>query len=164
MCSNEVPQQVMNNIYEEVKTPYKYGLVVVPENDSFKVDCPTVFRRNDSWYMSYIVFDGRGYETWLAKSDDLLNWQTLDGILSFNTDTTKWDASQKAGYMSLVDTKWGGDYSVAQTGAVYSFRNNIFQPRDNSPKISPRKGGIVSTARRTISLNMGAKDLGSNPE
>jgi predicted GH43/DUF377 family glycosyl hydrolase len=107
-----VPDTKMKAIYEEVKTPYKYGLVIVPKNDSQKIDCPTVFKRNGTWYMSYIVFDGRGYETWLAKSDDLLNWQTLHKILKFNEDTINWDASQKAGYVSLIDTKWGGKYAL----------------------------------------------------
>ncbi len=43
-------------------------------DDSKKIDCPTVFRKGDTWYMTYIVFDGRGYETWLSESKDLLQW------------------------------------------------------------------------------------------
>ena len=39
----EVPQQVMQKIYDEVKTPYKYGLVVTPENDSKKNRLPFGF-------------------------------------------------------------------------------------------------------------------------
>lgn len=113
----------MQAVYAEVKTPYKYGLVVVPKNDSQKVDCPTVFRRNGQWYMSYIVFDGRGYETWLAKSNDLLNWITLERVLLFspmlNGDTTTWDASQKAGYAALVNTEWGGNYALQQYKGKY---------------------------------------------
>lgn len=114
-----VPDQQMQAIYQEIKTPFKYGLVVVPKNDSQKVDCPTVFRKGKMWYMSYIVFDGRGYETWLAKSRDLLNWQTLGRILAHSSDTTQWDASQKAGYLSLVNTKWGGDYSLQKFNKNY---------------------------------------------
>lgn len=106
-----VPQPVMEQVYNEVKTPYKYGLVVVPPNDAKKLDCPTVFRKRGDWYMTYIQFDGRGYETWLAKSGDLLAWQTLGPLLSFSSDTTVWDAHQKAGYPSLIDTKWEGDYA-----------------------------------------------------
>ena len=58
---NTVPPEKMQSIYEEVKTPYKYGLVIVPKNDSQKIDCPTVFRKGKMWYMSYIMFDGKGY-------------------------------------------------------------------------------------------------------
>ncbi len=109
----------MNEIYNEVKTPYKFGLVVVPKSDSQMLDCPTVFRKGRSWYMSYIMFDGRGYETWLAKSNDLLNWQTLGRMLSFSKDSTLWDANQKAGYMALVDTKWGGAYAPMEYDDKY---------------------------------------------
>jgi predicted GH43/DUF377 family glycosyl hydrolase len=107
-----VSQQAMQHVYEEVKTPYKYGLVVVPQTDSEKIDCPTVFRKGKLWYMTYLRFDGRGYETWLAKSNDLLHWEKMGRIMSHSRDTTQWDASQKAGYVALVDTKWDGDYSL----------------------------------------------------
>ncbi len=66
---NQVPDEQMQKIYEEIKTPYKYGLVMVPPGDSKKMDCPSVFRKSGIWYMTYLVFDGRGYETWLAKSN-----------------------------------------------------------------------------------------------
>src|SRR6478672_6729662 len=104
---NEVPQAVMEQIYHEVKTPYKYGLVVVPGDESKKIDCPSVYRQGKSWYMTYIQFDGRGYETWLATSNNLLQWKTMGRILSFS-DTADWDINQKAGYIALQDPVWGG--------------------------------------------------------
>jgi predicted GH43/DUF377 family glycosyl hydrolase len=114
-----VPESRMKEVFEEIKTPYKYGLVLVPKSDSQKIDCPTIFRQGKWWYMSYILFDGRGYETWLAKSADLLHWQTLGRLLSFSNDTTAWDANQKAGYIELVDTKWGGSYSLKKYNGKY---------------------------------------------
>lgn len=105
----EVPQSVMQQTYEQVKTPFKYGLVVVPPDNTRKIDCPSVFRKGNSWYMTYIMFDGRGYETWLAKSDNLLNWKTLGKMMSFS-DSTEWDSNQKAGYVALQDYQWGGSY------------------------------------------------------
>src|SRR4051812_8145423 len=75
--AKEVSQKKMQQVYEEVKTPYKYGLVLAPESNSQKIDCPTVFKKGNNWYMSYLVFDGRGYETWLAKSKDLLHWEKM---------------------------------------------------------------------------------------
>lgn len=106
-----VPDSVMLRIYQEVKTPYKYGLVLAPENDAKKLDCPTVFRKGNKWYMTYLVFDGRGYETWLAESHDLLQWTTKGRLLSFS-DTTQWDGNQKAGYPVLQDYTWGGSYAL----------------------------------------------------
>jgi predicted GH43/DUF377 family glycosyl hydrolase len=106
-----VSQETMERIYEEVKTPYKYGLVKVHPDTSAMVDSPTIFRRKSTWYMSYIVYDGTGYETWLAKSPDLLHWTDIGKILPFG-DSSNWDASQAAGYMALVDYQWGGSYEL----------------------------------------------------
>ena len=107
---NIVPQEEMEKIYNEVKTPFKYGVVFKHPDSTKMIDSPTIFRENDNWYMTYIIFDGQGYETWLAESDDLLYWESKGKILSFTENT--WDANQKAGYMSLVKIDWGGDYSV----------------------------------------------------
>lgn len=112
-AQQEVPAEAMQKIYEEVKTPYKYGLVVTPENDTKKIDCPSVFRKGNYWYMTWIQFDGRGYETWLSLSKDLLHWFTLGRILSFS-DTADWDNNQKAGYIALQDTRWGGSYKLGK--------------------------------------------------
>ena len=105
-----VPQEEMERIFNEIKTPFKYGVVVQHPDSTKMVDSPTIFRENDIWYMTYIVFDGQGYETWLSQSNNLLNWETKGKILSFTENT--WDANQKAGYVSLISTDWGGDYSV----------------------------------------------------
>lgn len=105
-----VPDSVMQRIYEQVKTPYKYGLVVVPADNDKKLDCPTVFRKGKNWFMTYVIFNGRGYETWLSESRDLLHWTTKGRLLSFSADTTLWDASQKAGYPALEDIQFGGSY------------------------------------------------------
>ncbi|MDH5604390.1 MAG: glycosylase [Cyclobacteriaceae bacterium] len=107
----------MEEVYQEIKTPYKYGIVLKHPDSSKMVDSPTVFRHQDQWYMTYIVFDGQGYETWLAQSDDLLTWESRGKILSF-TDST-WDANQKAGYMSLVDIEWEGSYEVEKYDNTY---------------------------------------------
>jgi predicted GH43/DUF377 family glycosyl hydrolase len=107
-----VPESVMQYIYKEIKTPCKYGLVMVPPDNSKKMDCPSIFRKDGKWIMSYLIFDGRGYETWLAKSDDLLNWENMGCIMSFSGDSTRWDWNQKAGYVSLQEYKWGGLYEL----------------------------------------------------
>lgn len=115
-AQHEVTQERMAEVYEEAKTPYKYGLAVVPEDNNHKIDCPTVFRQGDKWYMTYVVYngkgakDGRGYETWLAQSDDLLHWQTQGRILSFRDGM--WDCNQRGGFPALPDMEWGGSYTL----------------------------------------------------
>lgn len=106
--SSEVSGSEMEKVYEEVKTPFKYGIVLAAPDVTKMADSPTIFRLNEKWYMNYIIFDGTGYETWLAESDDLLHWTPKGKTMSF-TDST-WDANQKAGYVSLINTEWGGDY------------------------------------------------------
>jgi len=100
----------MEKIYLEIQTPFKYGVVFKHPDTTKMIDSPNIFRENDVWYMTYIIFDGQGYETWLAESNDLLKWESKGKILSFTKNT--WDANQKAGYVSLVNTDWGGNYSV----------------------------------------------------
>ena len=97
-AQRDVAQERMEQIFEEAKTPYKYGLVVAPEDNHHKIDCPTVFCQGDKWLMTYVVYngkggtDGRGYETWLAESDNLLEWRTLGRVLSYRDG--EWDCNQ----------------------------------------------------------------------
>lgn len=106
-----VPASVLNTIYDEIKTPYKYGLLLVPDSNAYKIDCPTIFRKNNTWFMTCIVFDGRGYETWLSESTNLIDWTIKGRILQFS-DSLDWDSNQKAGYPSLIGYEWGGDYAL----------------------------------------------------
>ena len=102
----EVDAASMQKIYDEVKTPYKYGVVIKGEPGEF-VDCPNVFRYQNKWYMVYIkIKDKVGYQTYLATSDDLLQWKTLGLILPFAD--SGWDKWQAAGGIALRDTTWGG--------------------------------------------------------
>ena len=115
-----IEKEVMQRIYDEVRTPYKYGMVVAPTDNYHKIDCPTVFRVGEKWFMTYVVYngkdglDGRGYETWLSESDDLLHWQTQGRLLSYPSDTTRWDANQRGGFPALIDWTWGGNYGIAK--------------------------------------------------
>ena len=68
--------------------------------------------------MTYVVYngkdgtDGRGYETWLATSDDLLQWKTLGRLLCYADKG--WDMNQRAGYPALIDWTWNGSYEMAK--------------------------------------------------
>ncbi len=68
-------------------TPYKYGKLVLaaaPDKNAFdsrSVDCPFVFHHHGLFYMTYIGWDGTGYQTGLASSADLVQWRKLGLIL-----------------------------------------------------------------------------------
>lgn len=116
--AQKISKNVMQKIYDEVKTPYKYGMVVAPEDNYHQIDCPMVYREGGKWYMTYVVYngkdgtDGRGYETWLATSDDLLQWKTLGRLLCYADKG--WDMNQRAGYPALIDWTWNGSYEMAK--------------------------------------------------
>jgi len=116
--AQQVPAEIMNKVYEEIKTPYKYGLILVPPDSAKMVDCPSVFRKGGKWVMTYLIFDGRGYETWLAESRNLLEWKILGRIMSFS-DSTDWDWNQKGGYIALQDTRWDGSYKMKKHDGKY---------------------------------------------
>lgn len=150
-----VSREVMQKVFDEIKTPYKYGIVLKDADSTKMVDSPTVFRKNRLWYMTYIVYDGKGYETWIAKSADLLNWKTKGKILSF-TDNT-WDANQKAGYMALVDIDWGGSYKVSK------FRNN-FRMSYLGGATTGYEAGTLGVGMSSSSELTTAKDWERNPK
>jgi predicted GH43/DUF377 family glycosyl hydrolase len=95
----------MEKIYQQVKTPFKFGIVIRGEDDN-SVDCPSIFRCDQTWYMVYVCMNKVGYETHLARSDGLLHWEKLGKVLPFRK--TGWDAWQTAGGIALHDYAWGG--------------------------------------------------------
>ncbi len=100
-----VSPKTMAEIHEEIKTPYKYGIVLRGDEGEL-VDCANVFRHEGRWYMMFVAsHENTGYETHLAVSDDLLEWERLGKILPFSGEG--WDAWQADGGLSLYDTRWG---------------------------------------------------------
>lgn len=101
-----VDRATMQRIYDEVKTPHKYGVVIKGEAGEL-VDCPNVFRHGGRWCMMYVAIkDNVGYQTYLARSDDLLSWEKLGPILTHRGEG--WDGWQVDGGVSLFDPAWGG--------------------------------------------------------
>jgi predicted GH43/DUF377 family glycosyl hydrolase len=127
-----VPEKVMQSIYEQVKTPYKYGIVIKGE-DGKLVDSPNVFAHGNKWYMVYVCMNKVGYETHLAESDDLLHWNTLGRILSF--PKTGWDAWQVDGSIALYDYIWGGSYRLQAYDGKYwmSYIGGALQGYETEP-------------------------------
>ncbi|MCX6877601.1 MAG: glycosylase [Verrucomicrobia bacterium] len=111
-----VPENVMKEIHEKLKTPYKYGVVIKGEGGKL-ADCPNVFRHNGKWYMMYVSNPGQGYETYLAVSDDLLKWTPLGKNLTFTK--SGWDAWQADTSIALYDPAWGGSYELQQYDGKY---------------------------------------------
>ncbi len=113
--SDSVPPDHMQAIYNEVKTPYKYGVVLEPPKGKL-LDCPNVFRHGDKWYMVYVQFEpkpAQGYNTQLAVSDDLLHWKPLGTTLERGSQGA-WDQANAGSGVALFDTKWGGSNTLGK--------------------------------------------------
>ena len=105
-----VTQEEMQLVYNEMQTPNKLGYVLFEEG--VNIDCATVFRAANEWRMVYarqdprVPADKQGYETWMARSDDLVHWEPMGRLLK--QSFTGWDGYQKDGGMLLIDPEWGG--------------------------------------------------------
>ena len=81
-----------NWIVENLKTPYRLSYPVLEPTgkrgdfDSDMVDGPFVFRHESKWCMTYVGYDGRGYRTGLAESNDLIQWKRLGLVLDWGEE------------------------------------------------------------------------------
>ncbi|WP_248927564.1 family 43 glycosylhydrolase [Paenibacillus hamazuiensis] len=95
---------------EPYLTPYKWGKPVLVGSgipgrfDERAVDCPFVFQHKGKFYMMYVGFDGTGYQTALAVSDDLLHFEHLSVILR-RDEGSDWDAKNIAGTWILKENR-----------------------------------------------------------
>jgi predicted GH43/DUF377 family glycosyl hydrolase len=69
------------------RTPHKYGQLVLAASgeagafDEKAVDQPFVFEHDGRFFMTFVGWDGKGYQTGLAESSDLVNWKRTALIL-----------------------------------------------------------------------------------
>ncbi len=129
-----VPEVEMQRVYDTVKTPFKYGVVLRPDAPDESFDCPSVFRFGDRWYMLYVAIKGKvGYQTHLATSADLLRWTPLGKVLPFSE--AGWDRWQADGGAALVDTTWGGSGALLPYDGRYwmSFIGGAQQGYETEP-------------------------------
>jgi predicted GH43/DUF377 family glycosyl hydrolase len=116
----QVSPERMQAIHDEVRTPYKYGIVIEPPAGKM-VDCPAVFRYDNKWYMVYVQLEAgpdTGYTTQLAESPDLLHWKPLGAILD-RGDENSWDHANAGGGIALFDTKWNGSNTLQKHEGRY---------------------------------------------
>lgn len=88
---------------ERYRTPYKYGKALIRgsgEQGSFDekgVDIPFVFWHNGRYRMLYTGYDGIGYQSALAVSDDLIHWEFDKMALVRGGSRNAWDNHSVAG-------------------------------------------------------------------
>lgn len=119
---------MMNNISEEqikkYMAPYKYGQPVVKGSgksgafDSHAVDCPFVFQHLGQFFMLYVGFDGKGYQTALATSDDLIHWTPYAEVLN-RADGVGWDDIGAAGTWIIKEDDLKGSPTLKKVNGKY---------------------------------------------
>lgn len=112
-------------LVEELSTPCRYGPILEPTGragdfDSEMVDCPFVFRHDGRWWMTYVGFDGRGYRTGLARSDDLFHWERCGLILDWGSDDS-FDRRGAAGLWILRDPRLDSPVLMRYQGRFWMF-------------------------------------------
>lgn len=116
----KVTASEMEQIYERIKTPVKLGAAV--KWDEYMTDSPTVFQKDGMFYMYFIAIakdhSVSGYETHLAKSEDLIHWDYVGPIFKRN-NLDHWDSKQCAGYGAFIDINFNGTYSPQKINDSY---------------------------------------------
>ncbi|MBQ8896882.1 MAG: glycosylase [Clostridia bacterium] len=122
-AKNDLPgitEEEMVSVYEKMKTPVKRGAVVKWENDF--TDSPTVFQKDGVFYMYFIAISKdcsvSGYETHLASSVDLVNWEYRYPVFRRN-DLDRWDSRQCAGYAAFKDIAFEGTNGLIKPNGSY---------------------------------------------
>jgi predicted GH43/DUF377 family glycosyl hydrolase len=73
--------------YPEPVIPAKYH---IPEAEDFhSFDCPCIFQLDNKpgvWYMNFIGFNGKGYNSFVAESNDLVNWHNPRLAMGFGPE------------------------------------------------------------------------------
>lgn len=116
----KITDDEMLSIYNKIKTPIKKGAVLKWDDDF--TDSPTIFKKDDLFYMYFIAISKdcstSGYETHLAKSEDLLDWEYCGPVFRRN-DLNRWDSKQCAGYAAFVDIAFDGTNEIEKIGGNY---------------------------------------------
>lgn len=89
--------EINDSRIQKYLTPYRYTKPVLQGSgiegafDQLAVDIPFVFWHRGQFYMLYTGFDGKGYQSALAVSDDLLHWNHKGIILKRKLESDSWD-------------------------------------------------------------------------
>ena len=114
-------------LFADYRTPYKFNRPILAPSgvagdfDALGVDNMRIFRHRGRFYATYIGFDGVGYQTALAVSDDLLNWKKL-GVIFPRGSANTWDRVGRAVSCWLHDIDLYGERElIAKDGNYWMF-------------------------------------------
>ncbi|WP_020580345.1 hypothetical protein [Actinopolymorpha alba] len=150
-----------------IRTPHKVDRLLIEPSlrpgrfDSLMVDCPAVYSDQGEFLMTYVGWDGVGYQTALSRSRDLLHWEQGELILRrderhpyrrYNaalTSIVRDNRLHSAGQVIWIDGRAVGTYHAypepgMETGpAIIGFCTsaNLTAWRDIGSILRPEDGG-----------------------
>ena len=110
--------------YKDYLTPYKYGKPILSPSgeegafDRYGADNMRICRHNGKFYCFYIGFDGKGYRTAMAVSEDLLHWEKKGVVLDAGSGHP-WDNNGRAISSLLCDTDLYGNRELIKYDGKY---------------------------------------------
>lgn len=135
------------------RTDYKSGEEVLAPSgapgsyDKMAVDCPFVFWHNDRYYMMHVGFDGNGYQTGLAVSNDLLHWKKQTVIFK-REDRPGWDRGGVAGMWILKQNDMEAVPSLKKVNGKYWMIYHSYP--EKGYEAGPAKIGLAYTEDETL--------------
>jgi predicted GH43/DUF377 family glycosyl hydrolase len=114
-----VAAAALQRVYDEVKTPCKYGIVIRGEGGN-PVDCPSVFRYGGKWFMMYVIYDKQaslGYPFVMFYNAKSASGYERMGM-AVSHDMQRW---LRFGQEPIIDNGSGisGDPQVVRVGDVW---------------------------------------------
>jgi len=167
---NNYLKKITINFADKIQFPFKYNKPVIEGSgtkgafDEKFVDVPFVFSKDNKFYMMYTGYDGIGYQTALAVSEDLLDWKYLGMMLERNDDG-HWDSYSIGGTWILKEhnnlyelpilkkvngkywlfyhayPQYGFEEGSAKIGLAWCEEENLLHwNRQKEPILSPEEG------------------------
>ena len=142
----------MNDI-ESYLTPYKYGKPILApsgikgEFDCYGADNARIFRHHGKIYLMYIGFDGEGYQTALATTEDMVNFKKL-GVILGKDKASKLQKGGRAVSCLLCDVDLYGNRNLIKVDNKYwLFYHAYPETMLHGPRMKASSIGIVPTSR-----------------
>ena len=112
------------SLFAQLQTPYRRAEPVLTGSgdpqayDYHCVDCPCVFYHDGHWWLLHVGFDGVGYRSAYAFSDDLLHWEKQGVNFAWGPEGA-WDAVSAAGFWVLRENALDRPYPKQHDGRYW---------------------------------------------
>ncbi len=155
--SAEEPTTIGPNIVKQWSAPYR-GWDYLPDHvipakpnikgfdDVHMTDVPTVFQlpNGKKWYMTFIGFDGKGYRSFVAESDDLVHWTNIRLAMGYGPEGSFDYGGVVLGAFLYEDYDIKAARTLKKRGGKYFSLYGAY-PRQGGYELRPGYEGVASS-------------------